>query len=61
MINLKQLFCRHRHEIKEWYPLDKEGQKLFKDVGLFIKCEKCGKVKILFPKIPNEELLEVSQ
>lgn len=52
---LKQLFCKHEYEFKEWYPLDKEGKKLFKDTGLFNSCVKCGKHSILYPRIPMEE------
>jgi hypothetical protein len=51
---LKQLFCRHRYGVREWCPLDKEGKKLFKDVGLFFSCEKCGKFILLLPKIPKD-------
>jgi hypothetical protein len=52
---LRQLFCKHKYEIREWYPLDKDGEKLFEDTGLFAHCMKCGKHHILYPKIPKEE------
>jgi hypothetical protein len=55
MINFKQLFCKHRYGIKEWYPLDEEGQRLFKDTGLLVSCEKCDKFIVLFPKNPKEK------
>ena len=49
-MNLKQLFCWHNWEITKWTVHDKEGKKLYKDVGLFNKCEKCGKINLIFPK-----------
>ncbi len=52
---IKQLFCKHRYGVKKWYPLDVEGQKLFKDIGLYVNCEKCNNFIILLPKIPNVE------
>ena len=50
---LKQLFCNHKREIKEWWPLDKEGEKLFEDIGIYSKCLKCDKVQMIFPTIPK--------
>ncbi|KKK88712.1 hypothetical protein LCGC14_2740390 [marine sediment metagenome] len=55
MGKIKQLFCRHEFEFREWHPFDKEGQRLFKDTGVLRTCIKCGKHSILYPKIPMEE------
>ena len=54
-MKFKQLFCKHRWYIQKWWPLDKEGKKLFKDKGVYNYCEKCGKIKILYPLIPGGE------
>jgi len=40
---LRKLFCIHKWEIREWRPLDKDGRKLFGDVGLLNTCERCDK------------------
>lgn len=53
IFKIKELFCNHRWTIKEWWPLDKDGEKLFEDIGLLNSCEKCGKMKILYPTIPK--------
>ena len=53
-MKLKQIFCKHRWFIQEWYPLDKEGRRLFKDKGVLNYCEKCGKQEILPPRFVKE-------
>ena len=47
------LFCNHRWTVKEWYPMDKNDEKLFEDTGVFASCEKCGKTKLVYPTIPR--------
>ncbi len=59
-LKIAQLFCRHRWTIKEWWPLDKEGKKLFKDIGLLNSCEKCGKFSVLCPNIPKDCTISIS-
>ncbi len=46
----KQLFCKHKYYIRKWYPLDKDGYKLFKDTGVITSCEKCGKYHLILPR-----------
>jgi len=51
---IRQLFCKHSWICRKYYPLDKKGERLFEDNGLYSICEKCGKIDNMLPRIIND-------